>query len=352
MPTAPQAEKKRKIEQEKAPVEQTPEAEEEEAEEGWTDIERLTEVGIGAADVAKLKAGGVNTVGGLLMIVKKDLADIKGLSDAKIDKILDAAKKFVSFAGFHSGVEALQKRSDVVKITTGCKAFDELLGGGIETMSITEAFGEFRTGKTQLAHTLCVTTQLPRSMNGGNGKIAYIDTEGTFRPERIRPIAERFGLEAEAALENIIVARAYTHEHQASLLGMLGAKMVDDQFRLLIIDSITALFRVDFIGRGQLADRQQKLGRMLSHLVKLAEEFNIAVYITNQVVSDPGGQMFTADPKKPVGGHVMAHASTTRLYLRKGRGDQRICKIHDSPCLPESEAVYQISSEGITDAKD
>eukprot|EP01061_Rhynchopus_euleeides_P019840 TRINITY_DN3254_c3_g1_i1.p1 TRINITY_DN3254_c3_g1~~TRINITY_DN3254_c3_g1_i1.p1 ORF type:complete len:358 (+),score=187.23 TRINITY_DN3254_c3_g1_i1:130-1203(+) len=328
------------------------EEEEEEDMERWTDIERLTELGIGAADIAKLKAGGVNTVEGLNMVVRKQLTNIKGLSDAKVDKILEAAKKFL-MCGFHTGVAALEKRRDVVRITTGCKALDELLGGGIETMSITEAFGEFRTGKTQIAHTLCVTSQLPRSMGGGNGKVAFVDTEGTFRPERIKPIAERFGLEAEAALENIIVARAFTHEHQGALLALLGAKMVEDQFKLLIIDSMTALFRVDFSGRGELAERQQKLGRMLSHLVKLAEEFNVAVYITNQVIADPGGaSMFTADPKKPVGGHVMAHASTTRLFLRKGRGEQRICKIHDSPCLPEAEAVYQIGHEGITDAKD
>ncbi|KAJ9473256.1 Meiotic recombination protein DMC1-like protein [Diplonema papillatum] len=352
MAATAQADKKKKADP--APVVAAPQQQEDEDEEmeSWMDIERLTEMGIGAADIAKLKAGGVNTVGGLVMQVRKTLIAIKGLSEAKIDKILEAAKK-LSFCGFHSGVEALEKRRDVVKITTGCKALDEVLGGGIETMAITEAFGEFRTGKTQLAHTLCVTSQLPRSMGGGNGKVAFVDTEGTFRPERIRPIAERYGLEAEAALENIIVARAYTHEHQSNLLGLLGAKMVDDQFKMLIVDSITALFRVDFSGRGELAERQQKLGRMLSQLVKLAEEFNIAVYVTNQVTADPGGaSMFTADPKKPVGGHVMAHASTTRLYLRKGRGDQRICKIHDSPCLPESEAVYQISPEGITDAKE
>ena len=349
---AAQADKKRTASTLDAPSAAVEADVEEEELERWTDIERLTEVGIGAADIAKLKGGGVNTVEGLNMFVRKHLVAIKGLSDAKIDKILDAAKKFLT-SGFHTGMEAMEKRRDVVKITTGCKALDDLLGGGVETMSITEAFGEFRTGKTQIAHTLCVTTQLPRSMGGGNGKVAFVDTEGTFRPERIKPIAERFGLEAEAALENIIVARAYTHEHQAALLALLGAKMVEDQFKLLIIDSITALFRVDFSGRGELAERQQKLGKMLSHLVKLAEEFNVAVYITNQVIADPGGaSMFVADPKKPVGGHVMAHASTTRLSLRKGRGEQRICKIHDSPCLPESEAVYQISTEGITDAKD
>ena len=220
-------------------------------------------------------------------------------------------------------------------------------------MSITEAFGEFRTGKTQLAHTLCVTAQLPAAMRGGDGKAIYVDTESTFRPERIKAIAERYGLDPNAALENILVARAFTHEHQAHLLSLVAAKMAEEPYALLVVDSITALFRVDFSGRGELAERQQKLGKMLSQLTKLAEEFNVAVYITNQVVADPGGgSMFVADPKKPVGGHILAHASTTRLMLRKGRGDQRIVKIYDSPSLPETEAVFSIAEQGVVDARE
>ena len=316
------------------------------------EIDRLTEVGIPAADIAKLKQSGIFTVPGIHMQCKKDLANIKGLSEAKVDKIVDAARK-MSEAGFVTGVTCLQQRKRVVKISTGSTALDQLLGGGMESMSITEAFGEFRTGKTQLAHTLCVTCQLPGNMGGGNGKAIYVDTESTFRPERIKPIAERFGLDPEAALENILVARAFTHEHQAHLLSMVAAKMAEDQFSLLIVDSITALFRVDFSGRGELAERQQKLAKMLSNLIKIAEEFNVVVYITNQVVSDPGGaSMFVADPKKPVGGNIIAHASTTRLSLRKGRGDQRICKIYDSPSLPEVECVFSISEAGIVDARE
>ncbi|CAI5501659.1 unnamed protein product [Closterium sp. Naga37s-1] len=183
------------------------------------------------------------------------LCDIKGLSDAKVEKILEAAGKLVN-CGYVTGNEALNLRKQVVRITTGSQALDDLLGGGVETMAITEAFGEFRTGKTQLAHTLCVATQLPINMKGGNGKVAFIDTEGTFRPERIVPIAERFGLDPNAVLDNIIFARAYTHEHQYELLIALAAKMAEEPFKLLIIDSITALFRVDFTGRGELAERQ------------------------------------------------------------------------------------------------
>ncbi|EKF31859.1 meiotic recombination protein DMC1, putative [Trypanosoma cruzi marinkellei] len=316
------------------------------------EVDRLTEQGVATADIAKLRQAGIFTVAGIHMQCRKDLALIKGLSDAKVEKIIDAARKLFD-CGFTNGVTYLHQRGKVTRMTTGSTALDQLLGGGIESMSITEAFGEFRTGKTQIAHTLCVTSQLPTSMGGGNGKVIYVDTESTFRPERIKPIAARFGLDADAVLNNILVARAYTHEHQMHLLSMVAAKMAEDQFGLLVVDSITALFRVDFSGRGELAERQQKLAKMMSHLIKLAEEFNVAVYITNQVVADPGGaSMFVADPKKPVGGHILAHASTTRLSLRKGRGDQRVCKIYDSPSLPEVECVFSISEQGIVDARE
>ncbi|XP_020258865.1 meiotic recombination protein DMC1 homolog [Asparagus officinalis] len=314
-------------------------------------IDKLISQGINAGDVKKLQDAGIYTCNGLMMHTKKSLTGIKGLSEAKVDKICEAAEKIVS-SGYITGSDLMLKRKAVIKITTGSNALDELLGGGIETLQITEAFGEFRSGKTQLAHTLCVSTQLPISMHGGNGKVAYIDTEGTFRPERIVPIAERFGMDANAVLDNIIYARAYTYEHQYNLLLGLAAKMSEEPFRLLIVDSIIALFRVDFCGRGELADRQQKLAQMLSRLIKIAEEFNVAVFMTNHVIADPGGGVFISDPKKPAGGHVMAHASTVRLMLRKGKGEQRVCKIFDAPNLPESEAVFQITPGGIADAKD
>jgi meiotic recombination protein DMC1 len=190
-------------------------------------------------------------------------------------------------------------------------------------------------------------------MGGGNGKVAYIDTEGTFRPERIQKIAERFGVDPEVVLDNIIYTRAHNHDFQMQIMIPLIAKMVEERFSLVIVDSIIALFRVDFSGRGELAERQQKLAKHMSQLVKIAEQFNVALFITNQVSADPGGgATFMADPKKPVGGHILAHASTTRLYLKKGRGEQRICKIYDSPSMPEAEAVFSLSDGGITDAKD
>ncbi|KAH9682449.1 Meiotic recombination protein DMC1-like [Citrus sinensis] len=352
-------------------------------------IDKLISQGINAGDVKKLQDAGIYTCNGLMMHTKKHLTGIKGLSEAKVEKICEAAEKIVNF-GYITGSDALLRRKAVIKITTGSQALDELLGGGIETGAITEAFGEFRSGKTQLAHTLCVCTQvllcpdyiclrsstwiivsvlvqqlitdyiLPTNMRGGNGKVAYIDTEGTFRPDRIVPIAERFGMDPGAVLDNIIYARAYTYEHQYNLLLGLAAKMSEEPFRLLIVDSVIALFRVDFTGRGELADRQQKLGQMLSRLTKISEEFNVAVYMTNQVIADPGGGVFISDPKKPAGGHVLAHAVTIRLMFRKGKGEQRVCKVFDAPNLPEAEAIsfsyhiilIKITPGGIADAKD
>ncbi|KAH7522245.1 hypothetical protein FEM48_Zijuj07G0118000 [Ziziphus jujuba var. spinosa] len=332
----------------------------EDEEDLFESIDKLISQGINAGDVKKLQDAGIYTCNGLMMHTKKNLTGIKGLSEAKVDKICEAAEKIVNF-GYITGSDALLKRKSVVRITTGSQALDELLGGGIETLAITEAFGEFRSGKTQLAHTLCVSTQflncqilddracqsplqLPTQMRGGNGKVAYIDTEGTFRPDRIIPIAERFGMDPGAVLDNIIYARAYTYEHQYNLLLGLAAKMSEEPFRLLIVDSVIALFRVDFTGRGELADRQQKLAQMLSRLIKIAEEFNVAVYMTNQVIADPGGGVFISDPKKPAGGHVLAHAATIRLMFRKGKGEQRVCKVFDAPNLPEAEAISFYSS--------
>ena len=213
---------------------------------------------------------------------------------------------------------------NLVTLTTGATEIDKLLEGGIETGSITEVFGEFRTGKTQLCHTLCVTCQMPVTEGGAEGKAIYIDTEGSFRPERLQAIAERFGLDPTVALENVAYARAHNSEHQMELLKVAAAIMAQDRYALLVVDSATALYRTDYTGRGELSERQMQMAQFLRQLTRLAEEFGVAVFITNQVVANPDGMSFAKDSTKPIGGNIIAHASTTRLRLRKGRGQNRI----------------------------
>jgi DNA repair protein RAD51 len=316
-------------------------------------IATLEQHGIAAADVRKLVESGYFTVESVAFTPKKHLLLIKGISEAKADKIIGEAAKLVPL-GFTTASEVHQKRSEIVKITSGSKELDKLLGGGIETGSVTEIFGEFRTGKTQICHNLAVTCQLHIEQGGGAGKCLYIDTEGTFRPERLLAVAARFGLDGNQVLDNVAYARAYNSDHQSALLLQASAMMAESRYALLIVDSATALYRTDFSGRGELGARQMHLGRFLRTLLRLSDEFGVAVVITNQVVAqvDGASAIFNADPKKPIGGNIMAHASTTRLYLRKGRGENRICKIYDSPCLPESEAVFSISEDGIGDPRD
>jgi len=315
-------------------------------------IEKLEGGGITNQDVKKLKECGFLTVESVAFATKKTLLGIKGISEPKADKLISEASKLIPM-GFMTAKDFSVQREELVQISTGSKELDKILDGGIETGSITELFGEFRTGKTQLCHQLCVTCQLPFDQGGGEGKALYIDTEGTFRPERCLAIADRYGLNGEDVLDNIAYARAYNSDHQMKLLVQAAQMMAGSRYALMIVDSATALYRTDYSGRGQLADRQMHLAQFLRQLLRLADEFGIAVVLTNQVVAAvDGSAMFQADPKKPIGGNIMAHASTTRLKFRKGKGTQRICSIYDSPNLPERDAIFCIGTDGISDPKD
>mmetsp|Transcript_25867 Transcript_25867/g.65205 ORF Transcript_25867/g.65205 Transcript_25867/m.65205 type:complete len:379 (-) Transcript_25867:957-2093(-) len=333
----------------------------------YTKIETLQDSGINVADVAKLKAAGYATINSIVSVMRKDLVAVKGLGEAKVDKIIEAAYKSMGAmcaaqgaqssghggngSGFFETAEQALVKLETVrfKITSGASSLDEILRGGIETGCITELYGEFRCGKTQLCHTLAVQAQLHETFPG---KCMYIDTEGTFRADRIQEICAAHNVDPEEVMGNIVTARAMTSEHLNALLKEACTMMVDEssgQFGILIIDSIMGIFRQDFSGRGELAERQQLLGKTLNRLAKMAHEFNIAVVLTNQVMADPSGGVgatFNALPK-PIGGHVLAHASTVRLMFRKGKGDERVVKIVDSPNLPEQECTIQIYAGGV-----
>ncbi|KAF7789180.1 hypothetical protein EIP86_000117 [Pleurotus ostreatoroseus] len=191
-------------------------------------IEKFQELGFSAQDINKLIEAGLRTAEAVAMTPKKDLMAIKGISKQKADKLLSEAMKFVPM-GFTSATAVHNRRNELINITTGSKDLDTLLGGGIETDSITEFAGEFRTGKSQICHTLAAACQLPVSMSGGEGKCLFIDTEGTFRPERVLAVAERLGLEPEATLENVAYARAYNADHQLQLLTQASALMSESR---------------------------------------------------------------------------------------------------------------------------
>ena len=302
--------------------------------------------GVGAATAEKLMAVGYSDLMSIAVATPGEIIDATGMGDALAKKLIAIARSSLEM-GFESGDELLKRRDNVIKIKTSSNALNGLLGGGFETGAITECFGEFGSGKTQIAHTLAVMSQKISE----DAVTVYIDTENTFRPERITQFAKGAGMEPEKVLKNIQVARAYNSDHQ-----MLLVEKVDDlikkkglNVKLVIVDSLTAHFRAEFIGRGTLADRQQKLNRHMHALLKLADTHNLCVYVTNQVMAKP--DMFFGDPTQAIGGHIVAHAITYRIYLRKGKKGTRVAKLIDSPSMPEGEAGFYVDTDGIKDVE-
>ncbi len=303
--------------------------------------------GVGPATAESLMDGGFEDLESLAAASPSELKQIDSVSESKASDLIQAAREKADMAGFKTGEEILEERQKIKQITTGSSEFDELLGGGVETQAIMEAYGPYGSGKTQLAHHLAVSVQESEENGGMDAKAIYIDTENTFRPERIEQIAEGKDLDTNEILDDIHVARAFNSDHQMVLAEKAEELSKNDNIGLLIVDSLMAHFRAEFVGRGALAERQQKLNRHLSAIHRVANLQNVAVYVTNQVQSDPDS--FFGNPTKPIGGHIVGHSATYRIYLRRGKKGKRIARLVDSPSLPEGEAAFNITKEGIND---
>lgn len=300
--------------------------------------------GIGPATAEKLTAIGFGTVMAIAVATPGEIVEAAGISEAGARKIINAARTNLDM-GFESGEQVLKKREKIIKISTGHKGFDAMMGGGIETGAITEAYAEFGAGKTQLAHILAVNAI---AMEGEKEPIVfYVDTENTFRPERIRQLAEAKGINVEKVLKSIKVGRAYNSDHQMLLIDKIEELITEQHLnvKLIVVDSLTAHFRAEFVGRGTLAERQQKINKHMHALLKIADMYNICVYVTNQVMARP--DQFFGDPTQAIGGHIVGHASTFRIYLRKGKKGSRVAKLVDSPNLPEAEVAFYVTEKGL-----
>lgn len=310
------------------------------------EIEGLTE-----RIVHRLKEFGIETVYDLAICVPDELIDVAGGSRNSASYIIMQARNHLSKLGiikkeFTTAKEVLEKRKNLQYCTTGSRSLDSLLGGGIETRAVTEIIGAYGSGKSQLCHTLSVTCQLPQEEGGLNGKVIYIDTEGTFRANRVKEIAISRGLDPEKILAGILYARVYTVSHLELIMRSLGTHIKRKGVKLIIIDSIINPFRSEYIGRENLSERQQKLNILINKLRNLAEFYDLAVVITNQVLASPS--IIIGDPLIPAGGNVIAHGSTYRVFFRRS-GNYRIASIIDSPCHPFSETRFIITEKGISD---
>lgn len=318
------------------------------------DLEIQDIEGIGPTTAKKLKEAGIISVMDLAVTSADELAvEINASKDSAAAFIMAAQKLLrdsnVLEKEFITADVALEKRRSMLRCSTGSKVLDELLLGGIETQAVTEFYGEFGSGKSQICHTLCAIARQPTEAVGLDSNVIYIDTEGTFRPERLNQIARARGFDPTYVLKSVAVCKVYNSSHLELIIKDLGKYINDFKAKLIIIDSIISLHRAEFSGRGTLADRQQRLNSILHKLIRLSEIYNVAIVITNQVQSSP--DTFFGDPTKAAGGNVLGHASTYRIYLRKS-GENRIAKMIDSPYHPYSDARFTVNERGTDDIED
>jgi len=310
--------------------------------------------GVGPVTTKKLTDAGIHNIMDLLVRGPVDVAEITGMDKETAEKIVTKARQQLVEEGliakdFVNATEIYKRRQDIGKISTSTKCLDELFDGGIETQALTEVYGEFGCGKTQFCHTMCVSVQKPKEEGGLGGGVLYIDTENTFRPERIVTIAKAQNLDPEKVLDNIVVARAYNSAHQVLILQEAGPVIEENNIKLIVADSAVGLFRAEYLGRGTLSERQQKLNKFVHLLVRTAETYNCAAIATNQVMASP--DTFFGDPTRPIGGNVVAHTSTYRVYFKKS-GKKRIARMVDSPHHPEQEVIFTLTDAGVSDPED
>ncbi|MFA7622986.1 MAG: DNA repair and recombination protein RadA [Candidatus Methanomethylophilaceae archaeon] len=303
--------------------------------------------GVGPAIAEKLREAGYDDLMAIAVASPADLAEKCEIGDKKAADIIEGAKVCADIGNFETGEDILERRKSVTKLTTGSKAVDELLGGGLESQAITEFFGEFGSSKTQMCFQLAVNATLPEEMGGFDSEVVIIDTENTFRPERIVQMSNYLGIDPVEVLKKIHVARAFNSQHQILLVDKAMELSKTKKIKLLIVDSLTSHFRAEYIGRGALAERQQMLNRHMHDLLNFATLNNAAIAVTNQVSSKPDA--FFGDPTRPIGGHIVGHTATFRIYLRKGKAGKRVARLIDSPNMPEGEAVFTITEDGIKD---
>lgn len=310
--------------------------------------------GVGPVTTKKLTDAGIHNIMDLIIRGPVEVAEITGMDKETAEKIVNKARQQLVEEGliakdFVSATEIYKRRQDIGKISTGTNCLDLLFDGGVETQALTEVYGEFGSGKTQFCHTMCVNVQKSKEQGGQEGGVLYIDTENTFRPERIVSIAKANGMDPEKVLDRIIVARAYNSAHQILILEEAGPIIKENNIKLIVADSAAGLFRAEYLGRGTLSERQQRLNKFVHLLVRTAETYNCAAIATNQVMSSP--DVFFGDPTRPIGGNIIAHTSTYRVYFKKS-GKKRIARMVDSPHHPEQEVIFTLTESGVSDPEE
>ena len=279
-------------------------------------------------------------------------ADTETISDAVLKAKRALIESGALIKEFCTADQVLEKRKSLIRFTTGSKNLDDFLEGGVESQAITELAGEFGSGKSQICHALCVTAAAKAESSSSHiNSIIFIDTENTFRPERVHQIAEARGLDSEEIMKKVFVCKINNSVQLEALIRNLGKAIEEYKAKLVIVDSIISLHRAEYTGRETLADRQQRLNIMLHKLLRLAEIYNVAVVLTNQVQSSPDSTFGGSNSLRASGGNIIGHACTYRIFLRK-IGQDRLAIMVDSPHHAYDQVKFTISEKGVEDAKE
>lgn len=303
--------------------------------------------GVTKPTIEKLIKGGIPTLEALAVTPARQIVDLTGMGIETAQKAIDKSRAILKWNSFMSFDEYQKTRVPRHRCSTGSSELDRILGGGIETGSITELAGAFGSGKTQICFTLAVCSHLPLEKGGLDGNVAVIDTEETFKDKRIFEIAKARGLDPAIVGQSLFIAPAYTSDHVLYQINRLHVLIQDHNVKLVIVDSLISHFRSEYIGRGMLADKQGQLGRALSTLLRIAQANNVAVVITNQCITTPDASY--SNPHKPTGGNIMGHAGTVRVWLYKARKNERLANILDSSYLKDEKIRFMITDAGVVD---
>lgn len=314
--------------------------------------------GIGDGTEKKLAEKGIVDVSQLMIYSPSKVAEMLGQTNDDVHKLFKKARDALekqSIIGkmFQTGIEKNEFDKNREQISTGSKALDKLFGGGIEVGETTEVYGEYGCGKSQLCHMMMCRMMLSKEKGGlatkdnPDPKGIWIDTENTFIADRIISISKSIGLDPDRVLKNIIVANALNSVDQQIILEQVSTMLVDDKtVRMIVIDSAMGLFRGDYTGRDNLSERQKFLGRFLLLASNIASFYGLAMIWTNQVMISPG--VFYGDPVQAIGGTIMAHKSTHRVYFKRS-GVKRIGKMVDSPRYAQTEVSFGLNESGLVD---
>lgn len=312
----------------------------------------LTKIkGFGKAKAEELKKKGIEYLEDILVIPPPQYAEIIGADNETagdhFKKAKEAYDKENKTIDFKTGSQCKSVDDNIERITTGTIALDKLFMGGIECGATSEIYGEFGSGKTQFCHTMACRVQLPKEKGGLEGKVIWVNTEGTFESTRIEAISESLGLDKDKTLDNILVADALNSVEQHEIMLKVSRMLINDKsIKLIIVDSATGLFKQDFSGRAMLSERQKYLDRFLTLCTNITKVHKVAIIWTNQVYISP--TVFYGDPTIAVGGTVVSHKSTYRVYFSKS-GKFRIAKMVDSPKSGQIEVMFGLSKSGIVD---